>query len=72
MVLNSRGSRFPVSDMPLPPDLDNGSAQEWLRKNATTIARRLREQLGTQLNVGADEFVNLIAHLVDGEDDAAV
>jgi hypothetical protein len=72
MVLNSRGDRFPVSDKRLPPDLDNGSAQDWLRKNATTIARRLREQLGTQLNVGADEFVNLIAHLVDGEDDAAV
>lgn len=66
------GPRFPVSKEVLPPDLDIGSAQDWLRRNATTIAVELTTQLGTKLHVGADEFINLIAHLVDGEDDAAV
>jgi hypothetical protein len=72
MVLKAQGSRFAISDMPLPHDLDNGSAQDWLRRNATTIARNLQAQLGTQVNVGADEFINLIAHLVDGEDDVTM
>jgi hypothetical protein len=55
-----------VSSSPLPFDLDRRSARDWLKQNASEIAKTLNKAIdpsGHGVQVGLHDFVNWMAHL---------